>query len=148
MVVDDGRAYVDRADAGRFDYVLLDAFNSAQYIPPQLVTREFFESVRRVLKPEGRLIINLIAVPSGTRAGLFRALSATLWEVFIDVRASQSEGETIRNIMLVASQDDLSDLPYGLAPKDGTLLTDELNPVEIFLERANAGELHFRRVLE
>ena len=148
VVVDDGRAYVDRAEAGRFDYVFLDAFNSAQYIPPQLVTEEFFESVRRVLKPGGRLFINLIAVPSGPRSELFRALSATLWEVFPEVRASQSEGETVRNIMLAASEGDLSDLSYGPAPKGGTLLTDELNPIEVFLQRANAGELHFIRALD
>jgi hypothetical protein len=42
----------------------------------------------------------------------------------------------------------MSDLPYAKAPTDGTILTDDLNPIEIFLDRANAGEVYYRRVLQ
>jgi len=148
VVVEDGRTYVDRAADNQFDYVMLDAFNGVNYVPPQLTTREFFESVRRILKPDGRLFMNLIAVPSGPRSDSYRSLSATIKTAFKDVRSSQIDGETIRNIMIVASQEEITDLSYSQAPTDGTILTDDLNPIEIFLDRANAGEIYYRRVLQ
>jgi spermidine synthase len=147
-LVEDGRTYVDQAASNQFDYVMLDAFNGVNYIPPQLTTREFFESVRRVLKPGGRLFMNLIAVPSGPRSDSYRSIATTIAAVFKDVRSSQMQGETIRNIMIAASQSEMSDLPYAKAPTDGTILTDDLNPIEIFLDRANAGEVYYRRVLQ
>jgi spermidine synthase len=148
VVVEDGRTYVDQAADSQFDYVMLDAFNGVNYVPPQLTTREFFEGVRRILKPDGRLFMNLIAVPYGPRADSYRSLATTITVVFKDVRSSQIDGETIRNIMIVASQDEMSDLAYTEAPSDGMVLTDDLNPIEIFLDRANAGEIYYRRVLE
>ncbi len=148
VVVADGRTYVDRAADAQFDYVMLDAFNGVNYVPPQLTTVEFYKSVRRILKPDGRLFMNLIAVPSGPRSESYRSLSTTIHGVFKDVRSSQIDGETIRNIMIVASQDEMSDLAYTEAPTDGMVLTDDLNPIEIFLDRANAGEIYYRRVLE
>jgi hypothetical protein len=50
--------------------------------------------------------------------------------------------------MIVASQEEITDLSYSQAPTDGTILTDDLNPIEIFLDRANAGEIYYRRVLQ
>ena len=147
-VVADGRTFVDQAADGQFDYVMLDAFNGVHYVPPQLTTREFFENVRRILKPDGRMFMNLIAIPVGPRSASYRALAATISAVFADARSSQIEGESIRNIMLVASQTEMSDLTYSKAPTDGTILTDELNPIEIYLDRANAGEIHYRRILQ
>jgi spermidine synthase len=148
VVVEDGRTYVDRAADNQFDYVMLDAFNGVNYVPPQLTTLEFFKGVRRVLKPDGRLFMNLIAVPSGPRSDSYHSLSTTIAAVFKDVRSSQTQGETIRNIMIVASDKEMTDLSYSKAPTDGTILTDNLNPIEIFLDRANAGEIYYRRVLQ
>jgi spermidine synthase len=148
VVVEDGRTYVDRAAANQFDYVMLDAFNGVNYVPPQLTTAEFYQSVRRILKPDGRLFMNLIAVPSGPRSDSYRSFSTTIHSVFKDVRSSQIDGETIRNIMIVASQDEMSDLTYPTAPTGGLVLTDDLNPIEIFLDRANAGEIYYRKILE
>ncbi len=42
VVVADGRTYVDQAPDGQFDYVMLDAFNGVNYVPPQLTTRRIF----------------------------------------------------------------------------------------------------------
>jgi spermidine synthase len=148
VVVEDGRTYVDQAAANQFDYVMLDAFNGVNYIPPQLTTREFFTNVKRILKPGGRLFINLIAVPSGPRSDLFRAFSTTVSTVFQDVRVSETDGDTIRNIMVVASQNEITDLQYDEAPKDGIVLTDDLNPIEIFLDRVDTGQIDDRRILE
>jgi spermidine synthase len=148
VVVDDGRAYVDRVADNQFDYVMLDAFNGINYVPPQLTTLEFFESVRRILKPDGRLFVNFIGIPSGARSNSYLAFSATISAVFMDARTSEKDGDTIRNIMFMASQTEMMDLSYSKAPTSGIVLTDNLNPIEIFIEQANAGELTYRRVLE
>lgn len=148
VVVEDGRAYVDRAADDQFDYVVLDAFNGVNYIPPQLTTREFFEGVHRILKSEGRLFVNFIGIPAGARSNSYRALSSTISAVFKDARSSQTEGDTVRNIMFIASQTEMTNLSYTKAPTDGVVLTDDLNPIEIFIEQANAGELTYRRFLQ
>lgn len=145
VVVQDGRAYIDQADPGQFDYVFIDAFSGPDSVPPQLTTLEFFQSVRRVLKPEGRMIFNFIGVPSGVRSASFRAIGTTMKAAFEDVRASTPIGNSIQNIVFVASRSIMSDLDYGPAPADGYLLTDDLNPIEVFLERARGGEIYYRR---
>lgn len=145
VVVQDGRAFIDQADPGQFDFVFIDAFSGPDSVPPQLTTLEFFQSVRRVLKPEGRMIFNFIGVPSGVGAASFRAIGTTMTAAFEDVRASTPIGNTIQNIVFVASSSIMSDLDYGPAPTDGYLLSDDLNPIEVFLERARGGEIYYRR---
>jgi hypothetical protein len=110
-----------------------------------LTTLEFFQSVRRVLKPEGRMIFNFIGIPSGVGSASFRAIGTTMTAAFEDVRASAPIGNTIQNIVFVASRSIMSDLDYGPAPTDGYLLSDDLNPIEVFLERARGGEIYYRR---
>jgi hypothetical protein len=109
----------------------------------QLTTREFFEATRRALKPDGRLLFNFIGVPSGYKSNSFRAIAATMSTVFADTRASQLEGEDLTNLILLASQTPMTDIAYPPAPTDGTLLTDDLNPVEIFFEQART-DYYFR----
>ncbi len=89
VVVADGRAYLAQAPASEYDYVFVDAFDSLAAVPPQLITREFFQNVSRVLKPGGRLIYNFIGVPHGKGSNSYRAISATISSVFSDARADR-----------------------------------------------------------
>ena len=59
FIVDDARRFVGTTER-RFDAVLVDVFSSHTSIPGHLVTREFWHEVRRVLKPDGVLLANLI----------------------------------------------------------------------------------------
>ena len=139
VVVTDGRAYLEQLGSEQFDYIFVDAFDSLASVPPQLITREFFEAVDRALLADGRLIFNFIGVPSGTRSNSFRALSATMGSVFTDTRASHLEGETLLNVIMMASQTTMGDIDLPDAPLDGRVLTDDLNPAEIYFEQARAG---------
>lgn len=56
--VDDGRAFLERAAAGSWDVVFLDAFSDDE-IPRALTTRGFLESVRSSLTPTGVVVSNL-----------------------------------------------------------------------------------------
>jgi spermidine synthase len=75
---EDGRVFVKRAmRAGKtYDLVMLDAFEQ-DYIPEHLLTREFLEEVKAVLKPNGVLAANtfsssrLYAHESATYAAVY-----------------------------------------------------------------------------
>lgn len=145
VVAQDGRAFVEQASQNQYDFVLIDAYNGPASIPPQLTTVEFFRAVDATLKPGGRVIFNFIGSPSGPRSASFRAIATTLSEVFTDTRASVTQGNTLQNIIFVASQEYMSDNGYSQVPNDGVLLTDNRNPIEIFLEQARIGTSYFRR---
>ncbi|CAN5709556.1 hypothetical protein BH23GEM9_BH23GEM9_17540 [soil metagenome] len=54
----DGRAFIESADPGSYDVIVLDAF-SADEVPFALSTRQFLESVRSRLAPDGVVVSNL-----------------------------------------------------------------------------------------
>ena len=139
VIVQDGRAFVEQSPAGVYDYVLIDAFNGPACVPAQLTTLEFFQSVGRILKSNGRMIMNFIGQTSGPRSNSFRALATTLGSAFDD--AQYLDG---RNIVFVASQAAMPDLGFDQVPTNGHLLSDDLNPIEIYLEEARRG-FRFRR---
>ncbi len=145
VVAQDGRAFVAQAQPGRYDLMLIDAYNGPASVPPQLTTVEFFEAAARALKPDGRLLYNFIGSPSGPRSASFQALAATISAVFADTRASATQGQGLQNIIFMASQMEMADSNFAQAPTDGVLLTDNRNPIEIFLEEARAGISYFRR---
>ena len=131
VVVQDGRAYIDRSSPEQYDYIFIDAFSGPDSVPPQLTTLEFFHSVRRALKPDGRMVYNFIGIPSGPRSASFQALSATISAAFEDVRISETFGERIQNIIFLASGNAITDMSYQKAPVKGRMLTDDLNPIDL-----------------
>ncbi|MCC7129867.1 MAG: hypothetical protein B6D39_00830 [Anaerolineae bacterium UTCFX2] len=137
--VTDGRAYLEQYAGAGFDLILVDAFDSLASVPPQLVTREFFQALERALKPDGRMIYNFIGVPEGAKSNSFRAVSATIGSVFPNVLATHVAGEQLMNVVFIASRSAMRDLDFPPAPQGGTVLTDDLNPSEIYFEQARAG---------
>lgn len=59
FIADDARRFVASSER-RFDAVVVDVFSSHTSIPGHLVTREFWADTRRVLRPDGALLVNLI----------------------------------------------------------------------------------------
>jgi spermidine synthase len=59
FIADDARRFVATTDR-RFDAVVVDVYSSHTSIPGHLVTQEFWRTTRRVLKPDGILLANLI----------------------------------------------------------------------------------------
>jgi spermidine synthase len=76
--VEDGRVFVRRALAAgqRYDMVMLDAFD-LDYVPEHLLTREFFQQLRRLLVDDGVLVANTFS-----RGHLYGSESATYEAVF------------------------------------------------------------------
>lgn len=143
VVVQDGRAYVERAE-GPFDLIFVDAFDGSLSVPPQLTTREFFESARDLLAPGGRLLYNFIGMPTGVGAHAFQAFSATMASVFPYTMVSDTSGTRVENILFVASNEIMPEIPFYPAPRDGQILTDELNPMEVFLQQSRTQLMYMR----
>src|SRR5262249_15813244 len=127
--------------------------------PSHLMTREAFDSMRRLLKPGGTLVINSFV---GFRSGkdFFGAsLAKTLQAVFKSVRIHAANPEEVNNAFFVASDQpelrvlgqpdfeqvhperrDLVRAAFASLieanPRDGIVLTDDYNPVE-FYDAAN-----------
>jgi len=144
VVIADGRIFIDTADPATYDLILIDAFDGAANVPPHLTTREFFEATRKALRTDGRMMYNFIGTPEGERNRSYTAISATLNAAFDYAGASVVTGEISVNIILVASQSPLDDLGVFAIPDDGIVLTDDNNPMEIFLREAR-DFTYFRR---
>jgi spermidine synthase len=154
VTVADGRYWM-ATQAGRYDVILVDAYRQP-YIPFYLTTREFFESARAHLTPNGVLAINVGRTPSDTR--LVDALSGTLNAVFprvFDIESSRRFTNSVlfatsgpasvdRFVRLARSETNpklqpiIADALAGgdvhqVAP-NGIVFTDDLAPVERLID--------------
>jgi spermidine synthase len=80
-VVDDARRFL-AASNERYDLIFGDVFRGKQTVPPHLVTREFFELIKRRLTADGVYMMNVIGALQGPRSRLFVSVAATLQDVF------------------------------------------------------------------
>ena len=134
------------ASSARYDSIFLDAYRQP-YIPFYVLTREFFQSVRRHLSPGGSLIVNVGHLPDSD--ALEKVVSATLRSVFPYQRRDPL---STTNSLVIASSEPLSGprilarharLPLDLQGLDasvagrlepalagGPVFTDDRAPVE------------------
>jgi SAM-dependent methyltransferase len=164
LILGDGRYYLNQCRK-KYDAVILDAF-LGDSCPSHLMTREAFSAVRRVLKPEGTLVINTFG-SFDTGADFFTAsLWKTLSSVFASVRIHAGRRG---NTLFVASArpelaivhppnfngihwycvEEVKDAFASLRethPGHGVVLKDDFNPVE-FYDAANR-ERHRRYLAE
>lgn len=78
IVIEEGRQFVEKAaqENQHYDLIMLDAFDS-HYIPLNLMTQEFLQSVKSLLTPEGVLAANTFSIST-----LYDRESATYTAVF------------------------------------------------------------------
>lgn len=161
VFVMDGRKFLKEKDQ-LYDLIVLDAFGSSS-IPFHLVTKESFGLAASRLKPEGVLAINVEALVWNHI--LVRSLAATLKPHFESVLAlpTSHAPEVVGNIVVFASRRQLTliepidpgvrDLNYWKTPafhqnrawdnrfvpemSQASVLTDDLNPVDLWAESTN-----------
>jgi len=163
IVYGDGRHFLNECNR-KYDTISLDAF-LGDSSPSHLMSREAFASMKRVLNPDGTLVINTFANLERSDDFFAASLSKTLSSVFRSVRIHN--GREGGNTMFVAS--DRADLTpmrefdfarvhawlvpsvreafEGLRETDparGIVLTDDFNPVEFHDARNREG---LRRML-
>lgn len=109
-VTGDARRFLT-SSTERYDLVFGDAYSGVNSVPGHLLTREFFTQVRDHLSADGIFMMNLISVIRGPNNGLFRAVYATLKDVFPEVAVFGVEdpySTQLQNLILLASTHDLS----------------------------------------
>jgi predicted membrane-bound spermidine synthase len=157
----DGRAFLKNGEK-KYDLILMDAFGSSS-VPFHLVTVEAFSLIKQRLHEEGILALNLEAF--GWDDKIVISVSATLKQVFANVMVFPiaEPPNTLGNVIIAASDGptellsepdrDYEDPDYRFSAnyerahawdnrflpdtKGAIILTDDLNPVDIWSERIN-----------
>lgn len=149
LIIGDGRYYINRAPK-QYDAVVLDAF-LGESCPSHLMTREAFLGMRRLLKPEGVLVMNTFAELEGPRDFFGASLFRTLTNVFASVKIHAGRnGNTLfvgsaRPQLAFANAPEFGEVYAGCLglvkdaftnlrqpdPAHGLVLTDDYNPVEV-----------------
>jgi spermidine synthase len=151
VIHQDGRVFLNRAQTGAYDVVLMDAFGSLFTAPYQLTTVEAVQNISRVLGEDGVVISNLGSAITGRGSQFFQAEFKSYSQVFpqvflFKVNLKYSE-ERLQNLIIVGfkskrplpmSSDDafiadlLSHRYTGEFPLEWDVLTDDLAPVEYY----------------
>ncbi len=122
--VDDGRMFVKRT-AGRYDWVILDAFH-ADSMPYHLATVEFFKEVRKILNPGGVVTVNVAPLGPGV---LYLSIIRTLAEAFPQVYLFQVPERS--NVVAVATLDDERRSGRDIAQAIGVLKSEMGDALEL-----------------
>ena len=140
----DARVNIAEEQEDAYDLAIGDAFSGLS-VPWHLATVEMAEGIRRVLRPDGLYVLNVI---DGGDRKLVRAETATLLEVFDDVAVITPPGGPDGNYVVIASDAPLQ-LPL-IAPSLGAVvrgtamqafaagalpLTDDFAPADQLLDR-------------
>jgi len=144
---EDGRTFLNHT-TNRYDVVYGDAYKSFS-VPFQLATVEAFQKIYDCLQDDGIFIANIISAIEGEKGRVFRAMLATLEEVFPDVvifaPQNMEDGTVVQNVITVAFKkqqaltftDPQSNLNQYLSrrwtrdiPRDIPPMTDSFAPVE------------------
>ncbi len=151
IIHEDGRIFLNRAEANQFDAVLMDAFGSLFSVPFQLTTLEAVREISRVLKDDGVVIFNLGAALKGDSSKFLQAEFKTYRQIFphvylFKINADYTD-EQLQNLIIVASKNknaapltsddaEIANLLTHLYDKNINaeieILTDDLAPVEYY----------------
>jgi len=164
LTLGDGRQFVN-ATRNRYDAILLDAF-LGDAAPSHLMTREAFTAMRRLLRPDGVLVVDCWGNFEPDRDFLVASLEKTLGAVFPNVRIHcnipPQATANLLNVFFVASTAALNMEPPATFdhvhpvcreqvraafsqvvtanPNHGIILTDDYNPVDYYDAANREGE--------
>lgn len=121
FIVDDARKYLMHTTQ-KYDAVVLDAFSSKDNIPFHLLTKEGFMSMKKVLRPNGVAIFNIIANPT-LRNNYSKRVDNTIRSVFSDCMSiAQPYGNNLANIIYVCHAQNNSDTTVYTDDKNASMI--------------------------
>lgn len=154
------RAYVNFMDRKQepFDLICIDAYRSQFYIPAQLSTLEFFQSLQERLAADGILALNVgdlsedgpvLTAVAGTLAAVFPTVESFRvggQRNFLVIAHSQAPGILARTVWSHRKPSGLSDRIWSTAGRTGASHVWEALPAERLLKdgRSELGRLHER----
>jgi len=164
VIHEDGRVFLNTAEGGGYDAILIDAFGSLFSVPYQLTTVEAVRNMHRALRDDGVVIANIGSAIDGEGSRFLQAELATYRSVFPQVyifKARPGRSDTdVQNLVLIALRSDrpasfsaaersLNDLLANRYPGSinvaEAMLTDDLAPVEFYNSLAQRHFLAGRR---
>ena len=113
---EDARTFLNREE-GKYDAVFMDTFTSWTSIPFQMTTIETARHIRNILKPDGVLIINIIASLYGPKSGVFHGIYKafnTAFPVMTIFPVSAPDAKyamALQNIILIAQGENVTGIP-------------------------------------
>ena len=151
IIHEDGRMFINQAESGRYDAVLMDAFGSLFSVPTHLTTVEAVANIHRILTDDGVVIFNLGSAITGEGSRFLQAELRTYKQVFpqvylFKVNADYND-ERLQNLIIVASKSTASNALISPDPEiarllsnhytadlplNENILTDDLAPVEYY----------------
>ncbi|WP_160327208.1 spermidine synthase [Ferroacidibacillus organovorans] len=103
VVNEDARMFI-RQPGKQFDIVIVDAYINEIYIPPHMITKEFFQEIRYRLTPDGVVALNLNV--TNPKSPMLKAFEKTLTTVYPDVYRVKARGDF--NYLLIGAQHPLT----------------------------------------
>ena len=131
---EDARTFLNRAKRdglGQYDAIFMDTFSSWIVIPFQMTTVETAEHLRELLKPDGTLIVNIIASVYGPKSGVFHGIykafsnSFSTMMIFPANAPDPKYAYALQNIILVAMGDTASQISPTPEAKYAELLSHQ-----------------------
>lgn len=122
----DARAFVESVESDRFDRVYVDVYAGLELMPFSLLTREAAQLIRRALRPDGMVGINLIGTTVGDVNRQIWSIVRTYAEVFPEIALYTHLGRDYpdrQNLLLVAAEHSRRTLPpvagtFDIWPRD------------------------------
>lgn len=152
LTIGDGRYVVNQAQE-TYDTVILDAF-LGDSSPSHLMSIESFQAIKRILTPEGTLVINSFGEFTEGKNFFCASIDKTLRSVFKSVKVHSTGSGNVNVFFVASNQPELKIIKEptfdhvhwatrsaaesafaGLRtidPKFGIVLTDDYNPVEYY----------------
>ena len=136
---EDARTFINRnslsfsniSDDLKYDAVFMDVFNSWYSIPFHMTTQEAAAGIKKLLKPDGVLIMNILTAIHGPRSKVFHGIYAAFaksFPVLMIFPASAPEPRyaySMQNIMLVALCSDNPQVPPAPDYSTAALLANQ-----------------------
>ncbi len=126
----DGRIYLNGADSAQYDAIFIDAFGSLFSIPYHLTTVEAVQQIRRILRDDGVVIVNIGSAFAGPASQFLHAELATYRAVFSDVilfKVRSEKADTdLQNAILVACKSICKDAQFDNSSSENHLLSSLL----------------------
>lgn len=125
------RAFLNDNESGKYDAVFMDTFSSATVIPFQLTTKETAVRLKKILKPDGVLIVNMIASVYGPKSGVFHGIYKAFSNSFptmmiFPVNAPDPKyAYALQNIILIAAGDNAPNISPSKNEKFSKLLAHQ-----------------------
>ncbi|MCL2403407.1 MAG: fused MFS/spermidine synthase [Coriobacteriia bacterium] len=165
IYLEDGRMFLNRAvqqsrqasnNSSLYDFVIMDAFNSANNVPFQLTTLESMQHCADLMTDDGVFVMNMIASIEGEGSQFLASQYLTLRAVFpqvevFTVNMHEVEAGRPRNVAIIATKSETNNLLNALeqinpqlasqtfAPdiSEAMVLTDDFAPVDQMLMGVN-----------